>query len=80
MVCPRCGHGDLNQIRINREGKLHRGPPDSFYIWPSDLNRKKTYFEVAQCLRCGWRAETPWEAGKRMAQESLRRIGLKWDS
>ena len=76
MACPECGCRDLRIIHIDREGKPYHGPLDVIYVFPRDINKPRKYADVARCFRCGWREETPWEAGKRMAKKASRRLKI----
>lgn len=61
--CPECGCFDLRPVWIDREGK---------HLWGNAKNAQK----VAQCFKCGWREETAWECGKRMADETIAKLKL----
>ena len=75
-ACPECGCRDLRAVNIDRDGKEYIGRTDRFYCFPRDVGKKMNYCEVAQCFKCGWRQETPWEIGKRMARESAKKLKL----
>lgn len=76
MVCPECGCRDLRTVHIDKKGKSYLGPLDIGYVFPRDVGRERKYWDVLQCFKCGWREETPWEVGKRMANESRKELGL----
>ena len=75
-ACPECGCRDLRLANIDRDGHIYIGRIDHVYCFPRDAGKKMDYCEVAQCFKCGWRQETPWEIGKRMARESAKKLNL----
>ncbi len=76
MACPKCECKDLRTTHIDNEGKPYLGSLDSGYVFPRDVGKRRKYCDVAQCFKCGWHEETPWEAGKRMAKESSKKLRL----
>lgn len=77
MVCPECGCRDLRIVHIDKEGKSYLGPLGVGVVFPRDLGKGKKYCDVARCFKCGWCEETPWEAGRRMANKVIEKLSRK---
>ena len=76
MACPECGCRDLRTVHVDKKGELYRGPLDTVYVLPRVTGKERKYSDVARCFKCGWREETPWEIGEKMAKESSKKLRI----